>query len=399
VAVTPPVRSSDLGLVLTDPFKYYLVRRLGLVPMLSYSEALSVGSWFHTAMQCWPKPGAVSEAKPRFEEKLNARCTELEAACAVRGIIADSRDRILNREKQDAWTAWAWTEALFQIPEFVNSFWSADYQMLDQEVLIRSSLPGTTGVDGVAQLDAVLLRRPDSTLWIVDYKTTSHDAIQRAQTCPMEFQTWHYLSTLTRALHESGDFLRHWNLPSHVRVGGMLHVCVQKPPIRFGESDRDYRLEPKTLKSGPRKGQTILEKHYVGDPKPENYIRRVKDWVLGRGDYEHLAPERQNPEKAVWCISNTSCQYLEQDHIQSSYRQALDRILECARRTPEPGHFMRTSRGMTAHDGSLSPYAPFYVHDPVVWPSIVEQEGFMVARRDVSPSDSPSDTQAPASGA
>ena len=44
VARVPSIRSSDYGSALSDPFGYYLRRRLGLTPPLLYSEALARGS-------------------------------------------------------------------------------------------------------------------------------------------------------------------------------------------------------------------------------------------------------------------------------------------------------------------------------------------------------------------
>src|SRR5262245_38856440 len=48
---TPPLRSSDFELVCSCPFSYYLRIRLGLSRSLSWSAALSRGSWFHKRLE------------------------------------------------------------------------------------------------------------------------------------------------------------------------------------------------------------------------------------------------------------------------------------------------------------------------------------------------------------
>jgi hypothetical protein len=58
----PPVRSSDFR-SLGSPFHYYLTRKLGLVPALRYSVALSQGTWFHAALELLMNPSNTVEIR------------------------------------------------------------------------------------------------------------------------------------------------------------------------------------------------------------------------------------------------------------------------------------------------------------------------------------------------
>ena len=52
----PTLRSSDYESCLSDPFRYYLTRRLGIYPALSWSKALNRGSWFHVMLALIDNP-------------------------------------------------------------------------------------------------------------------------------------------------------------------------------------------------------------------------------------------------------------------------------------------------------------------------------------------------------
>jgi hypothetical protein len=98
----PPVRSSDFR-SLGSPFHYYLTRKLGLVPALRYSVALSQGTWFHAALEILLQPGMTGDqAHTQYKAKLEIRMDELRNVCTTLA-MGDARIReILATEEQDA---------------------------------------------------------------------------------------------------------------------------------------------------------------------------------------------------------------------------------------------------------------------------------------------------------
>lgn len=372
IARTPSIRSSDYELLLHCPFQYYLSRRLGLIPKLQWSQALSHGSWFHTYMEYfYVEPAAREEM---FNSTLDIRCQELEKICNQNGIIGDSRDNILGREKRTAQEARAWAQALYQV-RMSNGFSFYDYCNQDYWKLLGTEVAVKTKhtIPRVALFDVLLYHRNQNSLWIIDYKTTGISPDMRLETCPIEFQSRHY----SHILEDSKDRIcKAYDIPKDVKIGGIIHVAIQKPTIKFGVKDRDYELDEKTITRGPRKGMTIVEKKYYGEPRVDNYIKRCKNWYAGEGDYLDKKPEREsNPPIAL-----SACTLEKTDRERELYEKEVQFISLHATQTANPDEFMKSSKYVQSH-GTRSPYADFYFTPTNVWPELIEK-GFSVHDRD-----------------
>lgn len=369
---TPHVRSSDV-MVMGDPLKYLLRRRLALVAPFDSAQAANRGNWFH----------AMCAYDGDTHDLLGARETELMALADHLGCGDDARKTILAREKEDYDLAVSWYAAAQQV-EFTHTgrrFTGNFLQFLDQFETIGTEVfitrPGSP--PDTAQIDRLVL--DGENLWVVDYKTSKRSptdlivdgrrTVGRLTTCSIEFQTLHYCELAAWALQEGL-----LNVPTRTRLAGMMHVALQMPSIRLAREDRDYKEYEHTLKSGPRKGQTEIRRDYTGDPKWENYTKRCADWLLATGPYTHLTAERAAAPPVN--VSETPAELVFDSYHQGIYNTTHDAIVTHALCDDDPRRF-------PPNHGSLmygSPYEPFYLLDVSYWPSIVESDGFRVMSRD-----------------
>lgn len=392
---SPPISSSCLS-ASTCPFFYYLTRRLGLRKRLHRSVALSRGSWFHACMESADGLGVVADGL--FNRLLSLRRAELGAECASQGITGDGLRAVLDAEQRHATATRAWLEAAMHVPirpglTPLSYFQDAKWVSLGREIPVCHQDDMVPGATLVGRLDGLIYNQQTGALWILDYKTCSEPPKVRLSTCPVDFQTRHYLYIVSSLL-ENGHLsllLEKHGVPQTARLGGMIHVAFQKPTIDFGMKDRPFTLDTTPFKSGPRKGQPRNERVYAGEPSYPLYLQRCRDWYLSRGEYAHLAPERaastSDPKTGPPVnISHTPLDALDLSTM-IEYTSQLTHLRELATRSPVPHHFPRCSDKMNAH-GSINPLSPFYLTNPSQWPSICAQEGIVPDFRypEISPS-------------
>jgi len=386
----PPVRSSDFR-SLGSPFHYYLTRKLGLVPALRYSVALSQGTWFHAALEILLQPGMTGDqSHTQYKAKLEIRMDELCNVCTTLA-MGDARIReILATEEQDATCAWVWALTTKDMPingaisngrtlhEFLSD---PNFTPICQECILRTNLEvddkRVAPIDCVMQPDLLLHHHTQNSLWIVDYKTTGISPRMRAASCPIEPQTQHYMHILDHMV-KTGQLQAKYDLPSDVTVGGMLHAIIRKPTISFGQGDRDYILDTTPFKSGPRKGEPRNEKVYTGEPRLENYLERCRQWYRGEKDYIHLSGDRV--ADPVIDLSFTSGTALMDSHWTAQYRARLAAVNKWRIAAIEPHEYPWPTE--VHGSGTLDTYAPFVLRPVTEWPDIVLQEGFLVSDRD-----------------
>lgn len=370
VARTLPVRSSDYERVQRDPFGYYLGRRLGLTDGLSYSEALTHGSWFHVAHQHCLKPWDLQ--RRMRETTLESRFDELTEMCSRNGIGAEGRLAILEKEERDARTAWAWWDAAKVLP-MAGSYSYREWLELPFIEVLGFEVPVTLKIKGVScalQYDALVYHRTSKKVWAVDVKTTGMEVVDRAALCPIEFQTQLYLHGLSVLC--GGILQTMYDLPQDISVGGFRHIIVKKPPLKFGLADRDCREYEHELLRGPRKGQVEIRREYEGEPRIENYLGRIKDWYHMEGMYSHL----QNEEGPRVTYSDIAPSLLDDQDELHEFTRRLHLVNKYATIDPQPRNFPRTVSGCTGR-GKLSHLAPFYICHPSQWPMILQELGLV----------------------
>lgn len=387
VAREPSIRSSHWEQVLGDPFKFYLTSRLGIIPALSWSAALSRGGWFHErAALLWDEyQGTLAnESRTKLERSFSDRMEELGEICAAQGLTNEGRRAVLDRETTDYQCAVGWYEAAAGVKVSPSHGTLGEFLRRDYFTRVGDSELALTYTDRrypkcplVCTLDALLYHQKQNSLWVVDWKTCSESPKVRLATCPLEQQTWQYMWVVRELLREGG-LQKQLNLPADVQLGGMIHVAIQKPTISLGQQDRACTVDMTPLLSGPRKGLPRNEKKYTGEPLLENYIKRCSDWYRGEGEYLHLKPLRESDPPVNLSFSYSS---LLDKGTESEYHDRLEMIYKYATCHPVPSNFPRSATGIRAY-GKLSPYAPFYLTEPAVWPEVMRREGFMIAHRD-----------------
>jgi hypothetical protein len=359
----PTIRSSDFGSVLSDPFRYYLRNRLGLGDPFRYSQALSHGSWFHAAFEYVGDSQAIRLNK--VETRLGERLNDLQDLCIKHNKTIQFQTDLFEREAHDARSAAVWLDAVLDLPlQDMNGRSLREYLMrpnlkvLGHELTVAVESPITAygqPLLHVAQFDRLDWNEKENTLWVRDPKTTSISPLLRALKVPIEFQTQHYLNVLSRAIPM---LVKEFGLPEDVRVGGMSHIIVRKPTIRFGRNDRD----PET-----------------GVPDAEIYRARVTDWYLARGQYESKAAEWHSDPPIN--ISTVRGQPFLEGHRHAEYMRRVEYLERFAAQPAWPTEFLKNPDSLEMF-GQKNPYADFYLTDVEAWPQIIAEKGWIQSWRD-----------------
>lgn len=422
VARIPSIRSSDYGSALSDPFGYYLRRRLGLIPALSYSEALSRGSYFHLLFALYDR----DDRWQIFRRLCKARLDEVNRISKDLRIVESARaDAILN-EQLDQAAASAWYAAFEQLPCMNGGsaldLFSENFIKIGAEVRVTWVDERFPKTKQVAQFDLLLLNRKTNRLWIVDAKTTAAPPLIRLSTVKEEFQTMHYLHALEWFLSRGLLHERYPRLPKDVELGGMMHVAILKPSIQFGQADRDFHWASEGKRTGVAgrimrspvnlrdQGEHVIkwtanqpylepfcgtvdeclaelhertgkkpERVYDGEPSLDNYTKRCMRWYEGRGEYLDRAPDFQNDPPIN--ISYTHSSTMLDKDWRADYLSRVAMIYNLATLEANPCNYLRNIDSIRM-GSKLALYSPFYLTEPKEWPALVQAQHFLVAHRD-----------------
>jgi len=360
------------------------------VPAIKNSEALSHGSWFHKYMEGWQpnaEPGSPDELDSPFVKAcLDHRLTELTDYGKLFGQSPGSIQLMLDDEKKRCLEACVWAQCALDTPISTTGFSIRRYltqpglSVVACEPAITVKLSGVTTAVRIVP-DALLYDSIKKRLFIIDYKTTTKKPSERAQVCPLEFQTRLYSIAIMEALRTQ-TLQEEYGLPSDTTYGGMTHICVQKPSIRFSGKDRNTVTIEKTLTRGPDKGVVRLTSKMYGDPVLGNYLKRVRDWYTAEGEYVTEKLERETCP--VVNISYTSASYFEQDHVIAQTYKSIDQINHYATMPAEPAFFPQFHDGCWSHQSGLSPYAAFYLSSPIAWPKVMSDNNLIISPRDAT---------------
>jgi len=204
------------------------------------------------------------------------------------------------------------------------------YSVLMVEKTLRAHVKGVAApLEGT--VDLVIQDHEKGGVWIPDFKTTnarSCPPLVRAATTSFEDQPQHYRILVNEAVE--------------MPVLGSVHIILAKPPLVFGKEDRPYEWYNFTPSRGKNKGVTRKEKRYLSEtPSYDVYLRRVRDWLLGEGDYAIEAVDRQtNPMIAeVWNSFGST------PIISAEYREKLIEMGRASRCNTRLERFPRYKKG------------------------------------------------------
>lgn len=365
---TPSIRSSDYGMCRRDPFLYYLVRKLGLIYPFDLSSALNRGTWFHRYLPYFMDEPSI--AKESTDETLAREKQKWRELCVEHG---KEPSLYMEREERDRLIAYSWWEnAACSVPISREHGTLQEYLVRDSWMFLGAEVLVRHGFD-VCQHDLLFFNPQGCTLWIVDAKTCSGSAKVRLSTCPIEFQTLHYLNITQLALPQ---IIARWDLPHNTRLGGMIHAAVQKCPLEFGREDRPFTEYAHELQRGPRRGQVEMRRTYDGEPEFDLYLQRQREWYTATGRYEtRIAELAEDPPV------NLSFSYWHPS-LAKPWRRMRE-VVTMYRDAEEPADFPMNADTLRPYRGARqSPYAPFYLLPPQYWPNVVEHDGFVKVNRD-----------------
>lgn len=385
VPSVPTIRASDYSTVLNDPFLYFLTRRLGMTPSLSYSECLSHGSWVHAAAECDPFANP-SSSEPALlagvRSRLASRLGELRASCTRWNVTGESLAAILRTEEEDAYEGLAMYSAardyVFNDGTSIRSKLASFVPVCREQVLTLHD-PSYPDCPLVIQPDLLAIHRIRDLnyLWIIDYKTTDKPAALRLSICPIEHQTLHYIYVVSQLLASGQLHALFPNLPKNTTLAGMAHIAIGKPGIRLCSKDRPFTLDTTPFKSGPRKGTPRNERIYHGEPSFENYLTRVLSWYTATDEYCHLAPEwaASPPVNISWI----RCPALLGRHL-ASYHARTRLIYDYATRDPDPLLFPMNPNNLIPHRNE-SVWFPFAFKPIPEWPALMRRNRIEIKPR------------------
>lgn len=386
-----PIRSSSLDLAMRNPFAAYLRDILGLHSAFRYSDALSKGSWLHAHFEHLSKQE--SDRRALVKAVLKTRLAELNTICDAWGLEGVARSKIIEREIKDEAIANVWYDVAttIDIPDTTNNttfklpsfLLSKQHIVLGSELLVSVVDPLYPDNPLVGVFDKLIFVVPTKQLWIVDLKSTSKIPSVRLLTAKNEFQTQHYLYILQRALDQGLLHRTFPNLPKKVHIGGMLHLAVQKCPLKFNKlTDRPSIEVEHILKSGPRKGQVEFRKEYTSDePSYDCFLARCRDWYTGQGSYSDEEIERKvNPPVN---ISYSPVNVVLDENGREQYHLKVDYLTSLYNREPEPRNFIQNVSGLQ-YDDEVTDLAHFHMTPPALWPDVMAQNTLIQQFREES---------------
>lgn len=382
VDIVPPIRSSDYALAVSDPFRYYLVKRLGISRPMELREALEQGTWFHAALERWdplsPTPVTITDLVEETKRERKSKEREL-------GLSPEYMEAVLENTEKDAAKAMAVFRAATTLPispkiGTISDFLARkDITTLANELPVR--VPTQAKAVSMVVFDKILYQKSSHKLHVFDAKTTAYPTTVRLQSCPDEFQTRHYLWTLHVALREGmlDTLLEEYGIPKQgLEVGSMIHWAVRKPNIKLCGYDRDFREYQHEITRGPRKGEVETRREYRGEPKFENFLQRIKDCMRGEGDWE--SEKRDRLHEPYSNLSFTPFSQVYDGWRGKQYERQLDYMVRVSTQDAFPIDFLPATDRLYS-GGESNPYTPFYMLDPDRWPSVMRQDGLIVSHR------------------
>ncbi len=395
-AVVPHIHSSDLSLI-SDPFLYYLTRRLGLKDAFRDSQALRDGGWFHRRFELfnpsYAREHLPADCDPQTVEQamailLSHRSEEISAACDAFGKSDSFRDACIEREDESIRTTFGWYDAAreVRIPSrgtFTELLSHPQYQILGREIRITWRDQRWRHCPLTATYDAILYHLPTRTLWVLDLKTHTGSVRNRLSVCTLEYQTALYLYILHRTIRHARSNPGHipWDISSNAEVGGMIHLVFQKPTIRLSGKDRATTTEEHVVKSGKYKGEVRTKETPHGEPRLDLFVERCRHWYLGTGPHSDKAYERSDDPPVNFSRTHFPLFWGDRRYKQEFFAKT-NAIYDLATRTPHPENFYRTNSGPLTYGGGLSPYADLF-HLPVErWEKAIHANCLAVSHRD-----------------
>lgn len=417
------VRASDVRF-LSNPFLYYLIRRLGIVQPWGGSIESRLGTYFHMHQEESPE-----ETFAEHLSFLSASIGALRHAGA--SITTDRAAEILSHARTLFDITKIWADAYRNL---IEPYETGQYKVLAREITIACYpyCPGLSGYDRPAratpkngyktvfntlpfvldtpiydyeytvdmpmmasQVDAVVLDQRRNEIWYHDYKTTGRDPTQRALIIPSEPQTKFYM------------YLGNKRIMNIFKPGatfaGVRHFVLPRPPLPSTRQDRpllrywSQGTRKKTSGTATPIGNAWVVAIRGEDGRTEERQYETEDQaVAALHEATGKKPEPIHEEGAFtieayrkrameWFMSPSSPRPLVSETVGVLQKEEIVNLLwivgplavMAGMRNPCP--LMYPSTQVDPHD----PYVPFFFAPYEEWPRIMAQGGFVTHHRDM----------------
>lgn len=401
----PPLRSSDISLANTNPFLYYLIRRLGIHNPLRQSDALDAGTWFHEAAALIDSPDAVSKAQERLSDKCETIRRTLQS------------DFNLNPDAAQAFADTHYKSGIYGIGIFAAMLrwrqppsatgrkrdlsdgvaaYLSRYETISIETPYESPANydafGTkTFASAVCRPDRLVRNPSTGAVWIVDYKTTADSPSDRIAYCPLEPATSFYIRLI-----DSIDSTGSADLGPNSYLAGMMHIVIQKPTIRpsrddcpfhytsegkrtkrYGEAhetkDGKWHISIHDTDTGEVFADCTLPTHgaaltYLHEATGKQPSKVYMDETPRLDAYAHRTEQwwRDNCDEDPIDISYTTKEEVLSEPFRSSYDRLHKNLAHYATCDPDPTNFPMTDEGI-----KRSVYRDFFLAHPSQWSRIM----------------------------
>jgi len=332
----------------------YLYRyRWGLRPKVAqYTPSADLGTIYH-----WlKKEGAdgvevVRKRVRSIQEKLMER---IDAGEDLTGDLARSAGEITNLFNKALVMAQIFWEKYPPNPNLIT---------LCREEAIECEI---TGLPAKGRLDHIQMNGNTGVVWIRDEKSSSLSFAELCTGYEFSIQCRWYRLLAEAWLKRKKEKIKKdatdigIGLPTaRAEVSGFVLDYMMFPGIKFCDSDRDFTEEPHTFKSGKRKGETEISKKYFGEPKFENYLKRVKQWYIDNMD--------SDPIRSMAIL-------FSEPTLPDEMMPQIERIRRLYTADPVPSNFPRDiTRSHCVAYRRVCPYYELCSADETIWPDIIER--------------------------
>ena len=337
--------------------RYYALRhRFGLVPKgAPEARAPRLGRFYHSFAQDYYLGKDVAYTESRLHREVEQVAEAMEAREAESGVLEAGGNSQTYREQcyRDIQLA----KAMLLVFAATYPLDTQRVEVLAVESRMKATLRGLK-VPLEGTIDLMIRDKDSEEVWLVDHKTTSRNPLHRASTFSFELQPVIY-----RVLGEA--HLRSVGIPPD-RLVGCIHNVLRTPPIQFGREDREYTEVPHVLRSGPRKGETVVRREYTGPPRFDMFLKRVTEWYRGEGQYADAHDRGRAPTLVQSWVR------FEKGGVAPDDYAILEEVSRAARALPDPIRYYRQRTGCYAYE-TKCPYLDLCQSHYSLWPSLVEE--------------------------
>ncbi|KKN66012.1 hypothetical protein LCGC14_0476040 [marine sediment metagenome] len=262
--IKAPVSQSSFGCGMRCKRCYLLKYRWGLrLKTRQYAPAATLGDFYHLLKKEGPSLKGTQKVREIVRKMQDRLVEQIENGEDMTGDLARLAGEITNLYHKALVMAQIFWAAYPPNPRLVT---------LCKEETIEAVI---AGLPAKGILDHVQGDSETGQVWIRDEKSSSlpFEDLYTGYEFSIQCRWYRLLAEayLKTNLHDFGKFAGN-------SIVGFILDYMMTPGIQFGQYDRDFTTHTHVFKRGARAGQSEIRKDYSGEPKFENYLKRVEEW-------------------------------------------------------------------------------------------------------------------------